>query len=75
MQELINLFSLDRVSKSGAKFDYEKGKWFNHKYLQNKSLEEVTDQYQHILVEKEIIEDSDKVQKIVGVQRLKSVLV
>ncbi len=69
MQELINLFSLDRVSKSGAKFDYEKGKWFNHKYLQNKSLEEVTDQYQHILVEKEIIEDSDKVQKIVSLVR------
>jgi len=69
MQELINLFSLDRVSKSGAKFDYEKGKWFNHKYLQNKSLEEVTDYYQHILVEKEIIEDSDKVQKIVSLVR------
>ena len=69
MQELIKLFSLDRVSKSGAKFDYEKGKWFNHKYLQNKSLEEVTDHYQHILVEKEIIEDSDKVQKIVSLVR------
>ena len=69
MQELINLFSLDRVSKSGAKFDYEKGKWFNHKYLQNKSLEEITDHYQHILVEKEIIEDSDKVQKIVSLVR------
>ncbi|MBN2765253.1 MAG: glutamate--tRNA ligase [Paludibacteraceae bacterium] len=69
MQELINLFSLDRVSKSGAKFDYEKGKWFNHKYLQNKSLEEITDLFQHILVEKEIIEDSDKVQKIVSLVR------
>ncbi len=69
MQELIELFSLDRVSKSGAKFDYEKGKWFNHKYLQNKSLEEITDLYQHILVDKEIIEDSDKVQKIVSLVR------
>ncbi|MBR1426813.1 MAG: glutamate--tRNA ligase [Paludibacteraceae bacterium] len=33
MDELIRDFSLDRVSKSGAKFDYEKGKWFNHQYL------------------------------------------
>lgn len=33
MQELISAFSLDRVSKSGAKFDFEKGKWFNHHYL------------------------------------------
>ncbi|HLP04247.1 MAG TPA: glutamate--tRNA ligase family protein, partial [Paludibacter sp.] len=69
MQELIDLFSLERVSKSGAKFDYEKGKWFNHKYLQNKPLEEVADLYQHILVGKEIIEDSDKVQKVVSLVR------
>lgn len=69
MQELIELFSLDRVSKSGAKFDYEKGKWFNHKYLQSKSIEEVADSFQKILVEKDIIEDSEKVQKIVTLVR------
>lgn len=34
MQELIEKFSFDHCSKSGAKFDFEKGKWFNHKYLQ-----------------------------------------
>lgn len=33
MEELSSLFSLDRVKKSGAKFDPEKTKWFNHKYL------------------------------------------
>src|SRR5574344_1928170 len=36
LDELIEHFSLDRVSKSGAKFDFEKAKWFNHKYLQTK---------------------------------------
>ncbi|HNX89971.1 MAG TPA: glutamate--tRNA ligase family protein, partial [Paludibacteraceae bacterium] len=66
MQELIEQFSLQRVSKSGAKFDYEKGKWFNHKYLQMKPNEELADIYQHILVEKDIIEDSEKVSKVVG---------
>jgi len=66
MQELINQFSLDRVSKSGAKFDYEKGKWFNHKYLQSKSNEEITDEFQKILIEKDIVEDSDKLAKIVS---------
>ena len=66
MQELIDQFSLDRVSKSGAKFDYEKGKWFNHKYLQIKTNEELADIFQHFLVEKDIIEDSDKLTKIVG---------
>ncbi len=34
MEELIEKFSFDHCSKSGAKFDFEKGKWFNHKYLQ-----------------------------------------
>ena len=41
MDELIRLFSLERCSKSGARFDYEKGKWFNHKYLQQKSNAEI----------------------------------
>ena len=35
MEQLIAKFSLSHCSKSGAKFDYEKGKWFNHEYLQN----------------------------------------
>ena len=34
MDELIEKFSFDHCSRSGAKFAYEKGKWFNHHYLQ-----------------------------------------
>jgi glutamyl-tRNA synthetase len=37
MEELIHKFSIDRVHKGGAKFDYEKAKWFNHQYIQQKS--------------------------------------
>jgi glutamyl-tRNA synthetase len=33
LQELISRFSLDRVHASGAKFDYEKAKWFNHEWI------------------------------------------
>lgn len=33
MEELIEKFSLDRVHKVGAKFDYEKAKWFNHQWI------------------------------------------
>ena len=33
LEELSTLFSLERVGKSGAKFDPEKTKWFNHQYL------------------------------------------
>ena len=35
INELIQSFSFERCSKSGAKFDFEKGKWFNHKYIQD----------------------------------------
>ncbi len=36
-QELIDKFSFDHCSRSGAKFAFEKAKWFNHTYLQNLS--------------------------------------
>lgn len=52
MDELISQFSLERVSKSGAKFDYEKGKWFNHQYLQMRSNEQLAEEFRPILVEK-----------------------
>ena len=35
MEDLIKEFSFDHCSKKGAKFDFEKGKWFNHEYLIN----------------------------------------
>ncbi len=33
LEELIQAFSIERVHKSGAKFDYEKAKWFNHEWI------------------------------------------
>jgi glutamyl-tRNA synthetase len=36
MNELIDAFSIERVGKSGSRFDPEKSKWFNHQYLQKK---------------------------------------
>ena len=41
LQELIEFFSLERVGKHGSKFDPEKARWFNHQYLQKKSVEEL----------------------------------
>ncbi|GAA4464143.1 glutamate--tRNA ligase [Nemorincola caseinilytica] len=34
MPELISKFSIERVHKGGAKFDFDKAKWFNHQYMQ-----------------------------------------
>ena len=51
MGELINIFSLERVGKSGAKFDFNKTKWFNQQYLRAKSKEDLEQDLQIILKE------------------------
>ena len=66
MDDLIKLFSLEKCSKNGAKFDFEKGKWFNHKYIQNKSNEELTELFLPILQEKGISAEPAKTAKIIG---------
>ena len=42
LEELVQEFSIERVSKSGAKFDPEKTKWFNQQYLRKRSDEELS---------------------------------
>lgn len=66
MDELINLFSLERVNKSGARFDPEKTKWFNHQYLVKKSNAELVGLFMATLKEKGVSVDLSKVEKIVG---------
>ena len=66
MDELIELFSIDRISKSGARFNYEKGKWFNHEYLIRKSDEEVAHMFEPILKEKGVTCAFDKLKYIVS---------
>ena len=51
MQELIDAFSLDRVSKSGARFQPDKAKWFNAQYMHHKSDAELATLFQPILRE------------------------
>ena len=69
MQELIEQFSLERVSKSGAKFDYEKGKWFNHQYLQLKSNEELAEQFMPYLEAQGLSGDKATVAKVIGLTK------
>lgn len=72
MEELISIFSLDRVSKSGAKFDYEKAKWFNHQYLQLKSNEELAELYIPILRDKGITPNITSVTKVINLIKERS---
>lgn len=52
LDELIQTFSLERVIKSGARFNADKAKWYNKEYLRTKSVEELTSLFIPVLEEK-----------------------
>lgn len=54
MEELINLFSIDKISKAGAKFSLDKAKWFNHEYILMKPAAELRPHFRKILDEKDV---------------------
>jgi len=54
MDELISKFSMERVHKGGAKFDYEKAKWYNHEWLKHKSAADLELSIQKIFAEQGI---------------------
>ncbi|MDR0835321.1 MAG: glutamate--tRNA ligase [Tannerella sp.] len=58
VEEMTGLFDLSHCSKSGAKFDYEKGKWFNHQYIQKYSNEDIAKMFLPVL-ESNGIENTD----------------
>ncbi|MDP2089244.1 MAG: glutamate--tRNA ligase [Flavobacteriaceae bacterium] len=66
LDELINLFDLEKVGKSGSKFDPEKTKWFQHQYLIRQSNESLAELFQPILVEKNINEPLERITKVIS---------
>lgn len=66
LDELAGSFDLKRVNKSGAKFDPEKNKWFNHQYLITKDNDELAKAFAPILYEKGIAADFGTVARIVS---------
>lgn len=66
MEELIQLFALEKCSKSGAKFDYEKGKWFNHQYIQLRPNSEIATIFYPILQDKGIECPLQYIETVVG---------
>lgn len=65
VEEMIDLFSLEKCSKSGAKFDYKKGEWFNHQYIQLKPDKEIAASF----IQQAILPENipfEKVVKVVG---------
>ena len=64
MNELIQSFSLERVGKAGAKFDFDKTKWFNQQYLRAKNKEDLANELQIILKENNIMMDDEFVASV-----------
>ena len=64
MDNLIDLFSLERINKSGAKFDLKKAHWFNHEYLIARQDTELAALFADVLAEKGIEAEHAYVAKI-----------
>jgi glutamyl-tRNA synthetase len=64
LEELVEAFSLERVGKSGSKFDPEKAKWFNQQYLRNRSDDELAERFMTDLHARGVEADDDYVLKV-----------
>jgi glutamyl-tRNA synthetase len=66
LDELVQLFDLERVHKAGAKFDPEKNKWFNHQYFGRQDNAVLAKHLSHAVVEKGINKPIEYITEVVG---------
>lgn len=59
-EELVQKFSIERVHSGGAKFDYEKAKWFNHEWMKKLDEKELVALVKSLLLDKGITVTNDK---------------
>jgi glutamyl-tRNA synthetase len=64
MDELVEAFSLERVGKSGSKFDPEKAKWYNQQYLRTRDDAELAETFAITLSERGIEAEMDYVESV-----------
>lgn len=66
LAELIELFSIERISKAGAKFDFEKAKWYNHEWIKSSSAESLQFTVSNLLNQADIkVEDDSLLLKVI----------
>lgn len=75
LDQLVQEFSLNRVVKSGAKFNPEKAKWYNQEYLRLKSIPELAAQFDLILKSKGIYKEPGFIESVVELIRERAVFV
>ena len=73
MDELIHLFDLEKCSKSGARFDYVKGLWFNREYLINTPDAQLAPAFMHILEANGIHTTAERAAAVVGMMKMKKI--
>lgn len=66
LQELSELFTLERVNKSGARFDPDKARWFNHQYLIRKNNAQLSELFMPVVRQKGIQLNCEALETIVG---------
>ncbi len=66
IDELAEHFSIEHVHKAGARFDFEKAKWFNHQYLVNRSDDELAYEFDKVLKKNGVNASFDYVLKVVS---------
>ena len=66
LEELTRLFTLERVGKSGSRFDPNKARWFNHHYLVTRDDATLAQEFGKVLQEKGIAAETSLVVKIIG---------
>ena len=69
LEELVEAFDISKCSKSGAKFDYQKGIWFNHEYILRKSNEEIADLFAAIVANNGVDESMERIRTVVSLMK------
>lgn len=69
LDELVEQFDITKCSKAGARFDYQKGIWFNHEYILRKSDEEIAKLFAPIVAGNGIDESMERITKVVSMMK------
>lgn len=69
IDELVEQFDIHKCSKSGAKFDFQKGIWFNHEYILRKSNEEIANLFAPIVANNGVDETMERITLVVSMMK------
>lgn len=69
LDELVEAFDIHKCSKAGARFDYQKGIWFNHEYMLKKSNEEVANLFAPIVANNGVDESMERITEVVAMMK------